>query len=111
MHRIIIHKPPDAIPELAERDIDHTQQADLKAAGELLHDLMLTDARTELALLHEPLLILASEHDRLTAAGDHRGESVTELRRLRGAADNDRTKQLSVRRHRRGRQGLRRGRW
>jgi len=63
MHRIIIHKPPDAIPELAERDIDHKQQADLKAAGELMHDLMLTDSRTELALIHEPLLILASEHD------------------------------------------------
>lgn len=63
MHRIILHKPPDAIPELAERDIDHKQQADLTAAGELLHDLMLTDSRTELALIHEPLLILASEHD------------------------------------------------
>ena len=63
MHRIIIHKPPDAIPELAERDIDHKQQADLIAAGELMHDLMLTDSRTELALIHEPLLILASEHD------------------------------------------------
>src|SRR5687767_5655865 len=63
MHRIIIHKPPDAIPELAERDIDHKQQADLKAAGELLHDLMLTDARAELALVNRPLLILASEHD------------------------------------------------
>lgn len=63
MHRIIIHKPPDAIPELAERDIDHKQQADLKAAGELLHDLMLFDSRTELALIYEPLLILASEHD------------------------------------------------
>jgi pimeloyl-ACP methyl ester carboxylesterase len=63
MHRIIIHKPPDAIPELAERDIDHKQQADLQAAGELLHDLMLTDAREELALTGSPLLILASEHD------------------------------------------------
>ena len=63
MHRIIIHKPPDAIPELAERDIAHKQQADLKAAGELMHDLMLIDSRTELALIHQPLLILASEHD------------------------------------------------
>ncbi len=63
MHRIILHKPPEAIPTLAERDIDHKQQADLEAAGELLHDLMLTDARTELASLKSPLLILASEHD------------------------------------------------
>ena len=63
MHRIIIHKPPDAIPELAERDIDHKQQADLEAAGELLHDLMLSDARAELALLDSPVLVLASEHD------------------------------------------------
>jgi len=63
MHRIILHEPPYAIPELAERDIDHKQGADLEAAGELLHDLMLTDARTELAHLKTPLLILASEHD------------------------------------------------
>jgi pimeloyl-ACP methyl ester carboxylesterase len=63
MHRIILHEPPDAIPELAERDIDHKQQADLTAAGELLHDLMLTDARTDLAQVRQPLLILASEHD------------------------------------------------
>jgi len=63
MHRIILHEPPDAIPELAERDIDHKQQADLAAAGELLHDLMLTDARAELSHLRQPLLILASEHD------------------------------------------------
>ncbi len=48
MHKIILHEPPAAIPELAERDIDHKQQADLSAAGELLHDLMLTDARNEL---------------------------------------------------------------
>jgi pimeloyl-ACP methyl ester carboxylesterase len=63
MHRIILHEPPDAIPELAERDIDHKQQADLSAAGELLHDLMLTDARTELPFIPGPILILASEHD------------------------------------------------
>lgn len=63
MHKIILHKPPDAIPELAERDIDHKQQADLAAAGELLHDLMLTDARAELPYVHQPILILASEHD------------------------------------------------
>lgn len=63
MHRIILHEPPDAIPELAERDIDHKQQADLAAAGELLHDLMLTDARTELPYIEQPVLILASEHD------------------------------------------------
>jgi pimeloyl-ACP methyl ester carboxylesterase len=63
MHKIIIHEPPDAIPVLAERDIDHKQQADLKAAGELLHDLMLTEPRTELPLVHHPILILASEHD------------------------------------------------
>ena len=63
MHRIIIHEPPDAIPELAERDIAHKQQGDLIAAGELLHDLMLTDARAELALLRQPILILASEDD------------------------------------------------
>lgn len=63
MHRIILHKPPEAIPVLAERDIDHKQQGDLQAAGELLHDLMLTDARTALPSLHNPMLILASEHD------------------------------------------------
>lgn len=63
MHKIILHEPPDAIPELAERDIDHKQQADLAAAGELLHNLMLTDARTELPLVDSPILILASEHD------------------------------------------------
>ncbi|MDQ3929505.1 MAG: alpha/beta hydrolase, partial [Chloroflexota bacterium] len=63
MHKIILHEPPDAIPELAERDIDHKQQADLAAAGELLHDLMLTDARTELPYISSPILILASEHD------------------------------------------------
>lgn len=63
MHRIILHEPPEAIPELAERDIDHKQQANLAAAGELLHDLMLTDARTELPFVSSPILILASEHD------------------------------------------------
>jgi len=63
MHRIILHEPPEAIPLLAERDIDHKQQGNLQAAGELLHDLMLSDARKELALLHSPLLVLASEHD------------------------------------------------
>lgn len=63
MHRIIIHEPPDAIPVLAERDINHKQDGDLEAAGELLHDLMLTDARSQLALTHSPVLILASEHD------------------------------------------------
>lgn len=63
MHKIILHEPPAAIPELAERDIDHKQQADLPAAGELLHDLMLTDARTLLPGVRTPILILASEHD------------------------------------------------
>lgn len=63
MHRIIIHEPPDAIPVLAERDINHKQDGDLEAAGELLHDLMLIDSRSELALLNNPTLILASEHD------------------------------------------------
>ena len=63
MHKIILHEPPVAIPELAERDIDHKQQADLTAAGELLRDLMLTDAREELSTLRQPVLILASEHD------------------------------------------------
>ncbi|MDQ6695238.1 MAG: alpha/beta hydrolase [Chloroflexota bacterium] len=63
MHRIILHEPPDAIPELAERDIDHKQGADLHAAGQLLRSLMLADARVELAQIKSPLLILASEHD------------------------------------------------
>jgi pimeloyl-ACP methyl ester carboxylesterase len=66
MHRVIIHEPPNAIPELAERDINHKQQGDLKAAGELLHSLMLTDSRAELALLRSPILILDSEHDELS---------------------------------------------
>lgn len=63
MHRIIAHEPPLAIPETAERDIDHKQEADLVAAGELLHDLMISDAREELRHLKQPILILASEHD------------------------------------------------
>jgi pimeloyl-ACP methyl ester carboxylesterase len=63
MHHIILHEPPHAIPELAERDIAHKQQADLVAAGQLLHDLMLTDARAMLRHLRHPILILASEHD------------------------------------------------
>jgi pimeloyl-ACP methyl ester carboxylesterase len=64
MHRIIIHEPPDAIPALAESDIDHKQVANLRAAGEYLRDLMLTDARSELAQLEDlPVLILATEHD------------------------------------------------
>lgn len=63
MHKIILHEPPDAIPELAERDIDHKQQADLVAAGELLHDLMLNDSRAELRHVRTPILVLASEHD------------------------------------------------
>jgi pimeloyl-ACP methyl ester carboxylesterase len=63
MHRIITHEPPEAIPEMAERDIDHKQQASLRAAGELLHDLMLMDSRTELRHLHTPMLFLAAEHD------------------------------------------------
>ena len=66
MHRIIIHEPPDAIPELAERDIDHKQEADLLAAGELLHDLMLTDSRAELPYIRQPILVLDSEHDELS---------------------------------------------
>ncbi len=63
MHRIILHEPPEAIPVLAERDISHKQQANLRAAGELLHSLMLTDARTELPFIGSLMLILASEHD------------------------------------------------
>ncbi len=63
MHRIILHEPPDAIPELAERDIRHKQHADLTAAGQLLHSLMLTDSVSQMAFLHHPILILASEHD------------------------------------------------
>jgi pimeloyl-ACP methyl ester carboxylesterase len=66
MHRIIIHEPPHAIPELAERDIDHKQEADLLAAGELLHDLMLTDSRAELPYIRQPILVLDSEHDDLS---------------------------------------------
>ena len=66
MHRVIIHEPPNAIPEIAERDIDHKQQGDLRAAGELLHSLMLTDSRAELALLRSSILILDSEHDQLS---------------------------------------------
>jgi pimeloyl-ACP methyl ester carboxylesterase len=64
MHRVILHKPPDAIPALAESDIEHKQSADLRAAGEFLRDLMLTDSRPELARLDDlPVLILATEHD------------------------------------------------
>jgi pimeloyl-ACP methyl ester carboxylesterase len=66
MHKIIIHEPPHAIPELAERDISHKQEADLSAAGELLHDLMLTDSRAELPYVRQPVLVLDSEHDELS---------------------------------------------
>jgi len=48
---------------LAERDIDHKQQASLVATGELLHDLMLMDSRTEMRGMATPMLILAAEHD------------------------------------------------
>lgn len=63
MHMIILHEPPEAIPEMAERDIAHKQHADLTAAGQLLRDLMLSDARAELLTIRSPALILASEHD------------------------------------------------
>ncbi len=63
MHRIITSEPPAAIPVLAERDIAHKQQASLRAAGELLHDLMLMDSRSEMRALHTPMLYLAAEHD------------------------------------------------
>ncbi|HMA38081.1 MAG TPA: alpha/beta hydrolase [Chloroflexia bacterium] len=63
MHHIITHEPPEAIPELAERDIAHKQQASLRAAGELLHDLMLMDSRSEMRDIHTPMLFLAAEHD------------------------------------------------
>jgi pimeloyl-ACP methyl ester carboxylesterase len=63
MHQIITHEPPEAIPELAERDIDHKQQASLRAVGELLHDLMLMDSRAEMPRLRTPMLFMAAEHD------------------------------------------------
>ncbi|MGI8586367.1 MAG: alpha/beta fold hydrolase [Chloroflexia bacterium] len=63
MHKIITHEPPEAIPLLAERDISHKQQASLRAAGELLHDLMLMDSRTEMREMYTPMLFLAAEHD------------------------------------------------
>ncbi len=63
MHRIITSEPPEAIPVLAERDIAHKQQASLRAAGELLHDLMLMDSRSEMRTLTTPMLYLAAEHD------------------------------------------------
>src|SRR5207244_13135923 len=63
MHRIILHEPPAAIPELAARDIAHKQQADLAAAGDLLHHLMLTDARAQLRHHDQPLLIPPPDHD------------------------------------------------
>jgi pimeloyl-ACP methyl ester carboxylesterase len=81
MHKIIINKPPDAIPELAERDIAHKQGADLPAAGELLHDLMLTDSRAELPYIRQPVLVLDSEHDELSPT--HLMEEITRARKNR----------------------------
>jgi pimeloyl-ACP methyl ester carboxylesterase len=63
LDRIIETKPPNAVPELAARDIAHKRQGDLPAAGDLLHDLMLMDSRRELARLRVPMLFLAAEHD------------------------------------------------
>lgn len=63
LERIIETEPPNAVPELAARDIAHKRQGDLRAAGDLLHDLMLMDSRRELARLRVPMLFLAAEHD------------------------------------------------
>ncbi len=63
LDRIIETEPPNAVPELAARDIAHKRQGDLRAAGDLLHDLMLMDSRRELARLRVPMLFLAAEHD------------------------------------------------
>jgi pimeloyl-ACP methyl ester carboxylesterase len=63
LERIIETEPPHAVPELAARDIAHKRQGDLRAAGDLLHDLMLMDSRRELARLRVPMLFLAAEHD------------------------------------------------
>jgi pimeloyl-ACP methyl ester carboxylesterase len=70
MHQIIEHKPPNAVPELAARDIAHKQQGSLPAAGDLLHDLMLHDYRRELASLRAPMLFLAAEHDPFSPLAD-----------------------------------------
>jgi pimeloyl-ACP methyl ester carboxylesterase len=70
MERIIEHEPPNAVPELAARDIAHKQQGDLRAAGDLLHDLMLRDTRRAVAGLRAPMLFLAAEHDPLSPLGD-----------------------------------------
>jgi len=63
MHRIILSEPPAAIRVLAERDIRGKQKASLRATGDLLHDLMLMDARDEMRDLHTPMLLLSADHD------------------------------------------------
>jgi pimeloyl-ACP methyl ester carboxylesterase len=63
MLKIIAHEPPEAIPEMAMRDIEHKQQADLPAVGEFLAAVMQNDALPKLAKVDVPLLILASAHD------------------------------------------------
>ncbi len=63
MLKIIAHEPPQAIPEMAMRDIEHKQQADLPAVGEFLAAVMQNDALPKLAKLDMPMLMLASAHD------------------------------------------------
>lgn len=70
LERIIEHEPPNAVPELAARDIAHKQQGDLRAAGDLLHDLMLRDTRRAVAGLRVPMLFLAAGHDPLSPLAD-----------------------------------------
>lgn len=63
MLKIIAHEPPEAIAEMAMRDIEHKQQADLPAVGEFLAAVMHNDALPKLAQIDAPMLILASAHD------------------------------------------------
>jgi pimeloyl-ACP methyl ester carboxylesterase len=63
MLKIIAHEPPQAIPEMAMRDIEHKQQADLSAVGEFLAAAMQNHALPKLAKIDAPMLILASAHD------------------------------------------------
>ncbi len=63
MHKIIAHQPPEAIPEMAERDIEHKQQANLPAVGQFLAAIMGNRALPKLAQVNVPMLFLATAHD------------------------------------------------
>ncbi len=63
MLKLIAHEPPQAIYETAMRDIQHKQEASLRAVGEFLSAVMLNRARPKLLRVRSPMLMLATAHD------------------------------------------------